>query len=108
MHRGIALAWTKDYERALTDLDAAEAAGRAADRPVFETYFYRGVVEELKGDKASASRDYKAAAVYDNSRKQQAACLAAALEPPHFHLFGRSHACDGINAAKGLQTLPPL
>ncbi|HEY2660076.1 MAG TPA: tetratricopeptide repeat protein [Caulobacteraceae bacterium] len=108
LHRGIALAWTKDYERALSDLDAAEAAGRAANSTNFDTYLYRGVVEELKGDKTSAGRDYKAAATYANSRKGQAACLAAALEPPRFHLFGRSRGCKGINAAKALQTLPPL
>ena len=108
LHRGIALAWTKDYDKALSDLDAAEAAERAANSMNFDTYLYRGVVEELKGDKSTAARDYKTAATYDNLRKGQAACLASALEPPRFHLFGRSRTCQGVDAAKALQTLPPL
>lgn len=107
LHRGIALARKHELARARDDINAAEAAGRAAGTLDFETYFYRGAIEELSADKTSALRDYKAAAAFTDPRKRQAECLVLAGEGVRHHLFGPStKGCAGVTAEKVVQSPP--
>ncbi len=109
LHRGIALARSLDLEHALQDLNTAEAAGKSANALDFDTYFYRGIVEQLGGDKAGALRDYKAAQAFKSDHKPQAECLVILAGKQKHGLFGGGgppKRCRGFDAVKAL-LLPP-
>jgi len=109
LHRGIALARSLDLDRALQDLNAAEAAGKAGPGLDFDTYFYRGAVRQLVGDKAGAVHDYQAATAFKSDHKPQAECLIILARKQKRGLFGGGgppKQCRGFDAVKAL-LLPP-
>ena len=107
LHRGVALARKGDVAGAVEDLNAAEAIGRAANALDFDTFFYRGVVEQLGGDKPSALRDYKAALDFKDDRQPLAQCLLDEVKGKRRGLFGSTpKECHDFRAAKAL-ALPP-
>ena len=107
LHKGVALARGQDLAHALEDFDAAEAAGKSAGSLDFDTYFYRGAVRQLSGDKAGAFADYQAALQKADPRAPMARCLARAVDTRRHSIFDRGPpGCDGVSAQKALLTPP--
>ncbi|QUD89079.1 tetratricopeptide repeat protein [Phenylobacterium montanum] len=107
LHRGIALARVGDIAGAIEDFNTAETMGRAGHTLDFDTFFYRGVVNQIGGDSAAALRDYRAAAEFKDPRRPLAQCLADAISGKRHGLFGGDpKECRNFDAAKALQSQP--
>ncbi|HKT52981.1 MAG TPA: tetratricopeptide repeat protein [Caulobacteraceae bacterium] len=98
LHRGVAYARTANYPQAMADFAMADRLGRAANTLTSDNFFFRGLTEDLMGEKQAAATDFKYTQVYNDYRKDAARCLGAIAGGGLFSRIG----CSGVDATKEL------
>ncbi|MDR3508498.1 MAG: tetratricopeptide repeat protein [Caulobacteraceae bacterium] len=102
LHRAVIRARLGDHPSAMADFDAALQAVSKTSHLNFDIHYFRGLAEQLHGDRTAALADYEATRAFDDARQKEAQCLAARLggQGP------ASGSCRGVDPKKELQKPP--